>query len=875
MVVLLRTACLALAIIACAALAGSASAQQGNPSLSKDDKKLLESLLKDFLFDPKGAERVRVVLRPRTPWQPDEEVREGWLVKAKSGDRVYFTDGDSILAPHKSRITKVPFLAKCVELYDAKPDPEERRRVGFRGFEMPRPSGKGNEEPTLVLAAWLYRLGEKFLAAQVMAHAPEDRTSDVELLRRWLADSAFIAMVECFSQYHDRRALEHGERLLRLYPAEAACMPGAEPLVQDLRRRQSQGMAGKKGKQDLPKGFDTWDANRRLAFLIESLDETQVSSSTVLNVPVDAPRLAALLDLGEAAVPSLLDVLEKDDRMTRCIEGGRVHFGFGGGRLSDNYAIETTRDVALALLRKILRVEQFDTRELVGADRTGTGDPQEIAKAARAYWTEFGHLPFEERMMRVLRDPFSNPMALLEATVNLAGYHEEGWDPMNAQPGTPTEAVLRFEDPTVAQAMLRALDRTLAGGDQFQGDQRDRYLFSEPRPYFAALIQLGDRRIATELADRAAHEKNGLLRLRLAHACHRLGHSEPLRRFAVDFAVGKVALSLQLNGFPSHLELNEIVQILAAVDMPEAERALFALAKPGHRLFPVVVKGCMDFIETRQDEPNVFDHPSCVSLIRRLLDDKSMTKVTARIDNNRNVSRGGPNWGQSGEIPACLSDPKKRKDQTTLRLCDFAGEWARGFAGLPEFHPLLNDADDRLATMRDVLKRFDGRWRKLTDVEKASLGTNEPQVSMGPDIPPLGRPADAEDVKSGRAIFHLHGQGKRIDLSLPARATLKVVKDDALRHCLIVQAEMRPDGEIVYGIIHRHAIRTATESELTEIMPLNEFRALEKTAAQKQRLAESGNRRNLRQMLATPVRLWESAQMWFHERWLGDPIEDR
>src|SRR5207253_2408377 len=118
-------------LVACASLAGVSAAQQGNPSLSKADEKLLASLVRDVLFDPQGAERVRVIVRPRTPWQPHEEAREGWLVKAKSGERIYFTDGDSIPAPHKSRIAKVPFLAKCVEHYDAKPEPEETRLVRF------------------------------------------------------------------------------------------------------------------------------------------------------------------------------------------------------------------------------------------------------------------------------------------------------------------------------------------------------------------------------------------------------------------------------------------------------------------------------------------------------------------------------------------------------------------------------------------------------------------------------------------------------------------------------------------------------------------------------------------------------------------------
>src|SRR5438552_14243295 len=70
--------------------------------LSGEDKKYLDKLMKDFLFDPSGAERVTVKVTVRSVWGGASEMAaEGWYVPGKDGKpgRVYFTDGGSITAP--------------------------------------------------------------------------------------------------------------------------------------------------------------------------------------------------------------------------------------------------------------------------------------------------------------------------------------------------------------------------------------------------------------------------------------------------------------------------------------------------------------------------------------------------------------------------------------------------------------------------------------------------------------------------------------------------------------------------------------------------------------------------------------------------------
>src|SRR5436305_11075534 len=75
--------------------------------LSAEDAAYLEALIGEFLFDPRGATRVRL----GGPDGPDQvtlrdgrlvlDGRDGWLVRGRKGeaDRVYFADGESITAP--------------------------------------------------------------------------------------------------------------------------------------------------------------------------------------------------------------------------------------------------------------------------------------------------------------------------------------------------------------------------------------------------------------------------------------------------------------------------------------------------------------------------------------------------------------------------------------------------------------------------------------------------------------------------------------------------------------------------------------------------------------------------------------------------------
>src|SRR5829696_4311069 len=101
-----------------------ADAGPGRPlpggELSAEDARYLDWLVEDFLFDPRGAVRVRVT-RPIGGPVPVPEARTeyqvGWLVR-KAG-RVYFAAGDSIPAP-AAGVREIDYEAECA--YGPRPD---------------------------------------------------------------------------------------------------------------------------------------------------------------------------------------------------------------------------------------------------------------------------------------------------------------------------------------------------------------------------------------------------------------------------------------------------------------------------------------------------------------------------------------------------------------------------------------------------------------------------------------------------------------------------------------------------------------------------------------------------------------------------------
>ncbi len=798
-----------------------AQANQKKKLLSAADESVLRTLLKDFLYvPPTDAVRVRIQIKaPGWSEWADEQTREGWLVREKAGKRVYFTDGESVPAPAKGKIEKFDFVARWSEVYKEKPEPEANPG-GFNIWLLEFPADKGGGEPTLVIAAWLYHFGKTELAAQVIAHAPRDRAKEVAVLKKWLAGESLNRMLQCFGRHEDQAALDHGERLMRLYPAEAKKLAQAIPLLEDLRRRKQEGLMGAKSAPRLPAAFAGWNNHEKLAYVINGLDRIPESvsyeqeDSRGFGYKEASPYITALLQMGEAAIPDLLDAIEKDERFTRCVQGPWKYDTIGHA--------DTVRRASLCIIYRILKTRYLDPRD-PKAEEVGLGelDFKKIVPAARAYWKEFGPLPFEGRMMRVLTDPKASFPALREAATRLSVPSAGYWThPHRIKFFVPSPVVLMFAHPTAAEGVLAVMERDLANDDAGDAPDHNR-AYHEPL-YFSALIQIGDERIAPELARRATNETNALMRLRYAHACFRLGNSRPLLDMARDFALGKVALRTESD--PLRWQLEHIVGYFAAVKLPATDEALYKLVEPRHRYHQDALKGIVDRLVVYETAGDFNSHPFYIGLLRKLLDDGAMTPVrmSYREGEGLPIAYGGGGTMGNCIAPDILQDPKMRRAEAAVRRCDLAGEECRLFAGLPEYHPLLKDFEGRLAAIRDAIDKFPGRYRVLTPVEIFVITGNEWGVSFAPDIKPLGRPATAHVGTDGTAIFHLDGKGTLPKLELPAcGAWPKLANEKTARACLIVQAEMLADGDIFYGVIEHRAIRMVPASEFAAVTPLS------------------------------------------------------
>ena len=106
--------------------------------LTAEDKSFLDGLVREFLFDPRGAQRVRIKTIARFVGESAGEVtRDGWLVPAKEGQpaRIYFTDGASIPAPRNKDLTQIDFVTACREYLSKAENPKRDGEDAAAAFD--------------------------------------------------------------------------------------------------------------------------------------------------------------------------------------------------------------------------------------------------------------------------------------------------------------------------------------------------------------------------------------------------------------------------------------------------------------------------------------------------------------------------------------------------------------------------------------------------------------------------------------------------------------------------------------------------------------------------------------------------------------------
>jgi hypothetical protein len=754
--------------------------------LSKEDRRFLDGLFA-FLVDPTGAERVSVPLWTR---DPERDSRRGrfratevpddtrvWRFPAGGGKRPRYVAPDGAELRAWGGRKGIDFVAEC-------------RAILARKLDMIDSAQLDVGETEVALAAWLYRLGHEQLAAAFLARF-KNRDVRAGALRGFLAERVYNEMVLALIAGADEEALAHCKHLLRLYPAEAREIKHAPGIAADIQRRAKRG----RKRPNLPPGFERRPVKKRVAYLIEALEDASAEAVK------GNWATKALVDIGDDAVPALIDAIEKDRRFTRIRVLGLTGTG-------DSDSLMPVREVAYYVLHAILRTEHMlkspardaeIQRELARRNSDGwelLGDIIEqlhptwtdparkhTVVRLRAYWKAYGHLRLQERLLAHLKDASAGREAWRESARALAwgdcvstegefGYlTREDIAKLLKRRGKPGPQGL-----VVARALLAALQRELDAhaAALAKGEEPDESRECIVADYLACVVAWGDARILPELRRRFKGAK-GAERLHLAHTCRLLGDVRPLDNIADDLERGLIPPPVDQD---DESRLDFLINSVAVANTPACDRAMSSLANTKHPLYNLA----REKVLYSSRGGGWTSHPYSIRILARELDNKA----------------------QEG-------DTERRCDMVAKKL-----DWM--LAGAPKCSGLPKDADSDVDALKSFLKRFDGKIRQAADADQKALKHEKwhTWVYFVPDIRPLSRPATAADVKAGRAVFHLAGKGKLSKRKLPAVAEMKG------ENGLIVQAEIGADGKEVFGVITRHALRRVEAKEAKRIKPLSD-----------------------------------------------------
>jgi hypothetical protein len=796
--------------------------------LAPEDAFLLDFIVHEFLFDPKHAVRVRVpvpVRRMQLEYtfqfrgeKEEIEFREGWLVRGSNGqpDRVYFIDGESMPAP-RGKIRPLNFERQCEKRYRSK-TLNESLDWGCLISEL-----RGDTDvDDLVLAAWLHRRGYDNLAARALAAVRGDEP--IHQLRTNLARRAYDSMCAAICHGADDEALMHAERLFRLYPDLIdSGLKSANAIVADLKRRQK---AAHIRSADWPSDFASWNTDKKLAYLIDSLERIAPPKFSEKRREwhiTDERPYAELVQLGDAAVPALIGVVERDERLTRSMvwDVQSIHFSSGFRDNRPRQFIEV-RAIAQRILFEILGTRSLEPLQFSESD---DDSPSAIAERLRRYWAAYGKLPFDDRLMAILTNPSARPDARQEAAdvlVHQSIQQFQSWSrptrDLPARHARPrSHLIAKYKSPTVAEAVLAALDQELA---------RNSHWSSTESEYIGLLANLGDQRVGFELAKRARGAVDLSRRLRLAEAAYQLGFPAPLTNLAREVEAGTLSLGLGIeigNRRREFIEsnLSDVLTSLHRSELKEAHDALYALADTAHPFHALLYRLLLQEQLHRFRPPGWAFHPFVVPIMSLRLTDSRSTGVHYYLRGDEIEILEPGQRPRRYPMLGPMDRPDEWVEHAEERVADVAAEQLSEIvAGIPSPHPLRKNADRILHDINAQLDTYARRLRPMDFVERHRLDMWRMDLSFIPDIKPLGRPAADHDVKTGRAVFHLAGKGQVADQKLPAWLLLKSeAKKESPAFGLIVQAEVAPDGKPVYGVIFRHEIRAVRADEVERIEP--------------------------------------------------------
>ncbi|MBI5722623.1 MAG: hypothetical protein HZA50_01600 [Planctomycetes bacterium] len=801
-------------------------------AIENPDLKFLDRLFEKGIPDPCGKKFI--TFKMPAFWLvgqgKNEADVEGWLAPA-AGDKpagVLLTWGGSVSAPQKyQNVDFLDMAQKYVANYDSLPisatKPVSYGISSQQALVCPYP------RPTLAYAAWAHRLGDEALAAKLLRLARKNGGNEDALISFQPNVGTLYSCAEsAFQGRSDHEALafvQQADSVIKGRFGKTENFPpefrsAVEEFRQELLRRQKTRHFGK-APSPLPADIDNWPLEKRVAFLIDCLDEVDVQQNAAPGGVEywNEPLVLALIRCGDPAIPALLDAVEKDNRLTRSKRVWRFYCP-GGHFLR-------AREPALCAVESILRKRFFEPESTSDSFTAhGPDFAKKLAGQLREYWAAYGKMSLPQRLMKDLTDPNTPIKKLQEAAYSLVtvgdlyvlSTTDGGSIGMQTRAG-PNPSIEMFKNPTAAEAILAAMDRDIA---QYK-DIETKLMFREM--YRDMLVTLGDRRIVDALKKRIETENNLPGRLDYALTCQRLGDSGPIGVIAALFSEGKL--------YPGE-DLPILLRKLDAARTKACENALSSIAKPDHPFHKKILDYFRSSLIKDEDGQIRYNHIFCIRFLRELLDDNAPTGcIYVRTENNIKQREG--TFKIVSESPYQMGDSLLKKAEVAERISDLAAmELNAQVFGLTYCHPLAEDSDRRMAALREELDKYMPVIRPVFDEENSGIGMglyigSEKINGFVPEISLLGRPATEKDVTDGKAIFHLGGKGQVADVKLPATGILKkdqeklgnsMIFGHNSKRFFIVQAEKDADGKVFFGIIEENNIRKVPLEDVVNILPL-------------------------------------------------------
>jgi hypothetical protein len=625
-------------------------------------------------------------------------------------------------------------------------------------------------DPYLMLAGhWAWALFERAVGAHIRGDDPLALASVRPL----------TAIQKAVESEAEKRGIERPYSFRR-DPKPAPYLNFLDPLpalLADQERRAKTAERCKERRAELQK---TTDKAKRIALLIEELEEVaarQWGQPGGVNL-ADDPIVQALVDIGDDAVEPLLNCLENDNRLTRS-----VHFHRDFSRHRSILGVHEAAYVALA---NILQTSFFGVAA-TGDNLTSRGGKgrKQTADNIRAYWQRFKGVPLEERWYRLLADDKAPSGHWLQAAASIV-------QPANAQnvrgsmvfatwietPGKPAklrgEVLRKKTDPSVGELLKKRLRELAARDDRSMSDLSE---LAHNLGAWEGKAALNDLRWFCGLVEQhtiaKGNEYGGLIyRLcKLYDKRRELGDKNLLTDYAAWITGMKFENSK--DGIPQMFEL-----MYTHPDDPEIIKAAEQMfGRPDSPWVPLLSPG-HGYHTHRLLEMPMLGVPAFRKMILAALNDKSRAGTVTILEGGQTKVETTVVW--SNGAFADKFDPLTPKPGTRVafRVCDHYAAAIAG-SGLPRCRLYWPEAkrDEAVARCAARLRQYGDRFKPDENVKLPAAFAFKHRVMI---FPLLDRPATADDVKSGRAIFALPPEEKPRLWKLPSRplaATWVTLKD--------------------------------------------------------------------------------------------------